>query len=109
MGSSSNRRESWRCGFLSRLLVDRKSTRLNSSHVKISYAGFCLKKQNKVDDQLAYLEAPEPPRPNPPAEVSGSGPGGEESTKGPTLPPFVFYRNPAIRAFPPSPPRRPGL
>src|SRR5690606_41334081 len=23
---------------------DRKSTRLNSSHVKISYAGFCLKK-----------------------------------------------------------------
>src|SRR5690606_40218156 len=26
------------------LLVDRKSTRLNSSHVKISYAVFCLKK-----------------------------------------------------------------
>src|SRR5690606_41965107 len=25
-------------------LVDRKSTRLNSSHVKISYAVFCLKK-----------------------------------------------------------------
>src|SRR5690606_41619404 len=25
------------------LLRDRKSTRLNSSHVKISYAGFCLK------------------------------------------------------------------
>src|SRR5436309_14713014 len=25
------------------LLVDRKSTRLNSSHVKISYAVFCLK------------------------------------------------------------------
>src|SRR5690606_41938032 len=24
---------------------DRKSTRLNSSHVKISYAGFCLKKK----------------------------------------------------------------
>src|SRR5690606_41855087 len=24
------------------LLIDRKSTRLNSSHVKISYAGFCL-------------------------------------------------------------------
>src|SRR5690606_36339547 len=31
--------------------VDRKSTRLNSSHVKISYAVFCLKKKNndKVD------------------------------------------------------------
>src|SRR5690606_7127173 len=26
--------------------VDRKSTRLNSSHVKISYAVFCLKKQS---------------------------------------------------------------
>src|SRR3989442_2518098 len=24
--------------------LDRKSTRLNSSHVRISYAGFCLKK-----------------------------------------------------------------
>src|SRR5690606_41725563 len=31
-----------RIGFL-----DRKSTRLNSSHVKISYAVFCLKKKNK--------------------------------------------------------------
>src|SRR5690606_40991416 len=28
-------------------LVDRKSTRLNSSHVKISYAVFCLKKKNR--------------------------------------------------------------
>src|SRR5690606_41797723 len=27
-------------------LADRKSTRLNSSHVKISYAVFCLKKKN---------------------------------------------------------------
>src|SRR5690606_40047234 len=26
--------------------LDRKSTRLNSSHVKISYAVFCLKKKN---------------------------------------------------------------
>src|SRR5436309_4381191 len=29
------------------LLKDRKSTRLNSSHVKISYAVFCLKKKKK--------------------------------------------------------------
>src|SRR5690606_40361605 len=29
--------------------VDRKSTRLNSSHVKISYAVFCLKKKNIKD------------------------------------------------------------
>src|SRR5437870_11462238 len=30
-------------------LQDRKSTRLNSSHVAISYAVFCLKKKNEVD------------------------------------------------------------
>src|SRR5690625_3502442 len=29
-------------------LLDRKSTRLNSSHVAISYAVFCLKKKNKI-------------------------------------------------------------
>src|SRR5690606_39433270 len=29
------------------LLEDRKSTRLNSSHVKISYAVFCLKKKKQ--------------------------------------------------------------
>src|SRR5436309_4904689 len=28
-------------------IIDRKSTRLNSSHVKISYAVFCLKKKKK--------------------------------------------------------------
>src|SRR5262245_63106191 len=28
--------------------VDRKSTRLNSSHLGISYAVFCLKKKNKL-------------------------------------------------------------
>src|SRR5690349_23195030 len=30
-----------------RCLTDRKSTRLNSSHVEISYAVFCLKKKKK--------------------------------------------------------------
>src|SRR5438477_6505582 len=29
--------------------LDRKSTRLNSSHMSISYAVFCLKKKNKMD------------------------------------------------------------
>src|SRR3712207_8742822 len=33
----------WRLG--DRLLLDRKSTRLNSSHANISYAVFCLKKK----------------------------------------------------------------
>src|SRR3989442_7954480 len=28
--------------------LDRKSTRLNSSHVRISYAVFCLKKKKKI-------------------------------------------------------------
>src|SRR3989442_2221710 len=31
-------------------LGDRKSTRLNSSHVRISYAVFCLKKKKKITD-----------------------------------------------------------
>src|SRR5256885_2691782 len=33
--------------------VDRKSTRLNSSHLVISYAVFCLKKKKKFDDSLS--------------------------------------------------------
>src|SRR5690606_39300116 len=32
---------------------DRKSTRLNSSHVKISYAVFCLKKKTKANTNKA--------------------------------------------------------
>src|SRR2546426_5863829 len=32
------------------LLGDRKSTRLNSSHLVISYAVFCLKKKKKITD-----------------------------------------------------------
>src|SRR5439155_27309976 len=34
---------------------DRKSTRLNSSHVAISYAVFCLKKKNKNKKNLTSL------------------------------------------------------
>src|SRR5690349_23927216 len=30
--------------------IDRKSTRLNSSHVEISYAVFCLKKKTKKNE-----------------------------------------------------------
>src|SRR2546427_4776059 len=32
--------------------VDRKSTRLNSSHSQISYAVFCLKKKKIIQDRL---------------------------------------------------------
>src|SRR3712207_8430933 len=33
-------------------LLDRKSTRLNSSHANISYAVFCLKKKNTKEDDV---------------------------------------------------------
>src|SRR2546422_7168465 len=36
-------------------LVDRKSTRLNSSHGYISYAVFCLKKKNTKDGQTLTI------------------------------------------------------
>src|SRR5699024_12768665 len=36
------------------LSEDRKSTRLNSSHVSISYAVFCLKKKNK--NSASYVQ-----------------------------------------------------
>src|SRR5690606_41408812 len=36
--------------------ADRKSTRLNSSHVKISYAVFCLKKKKNIDSKIIYVE-----------------------------------------------------
>src|SRR5256885_4924997 len=38
------------CSFNVQLVADRKSTRLNSSHLVISYAVFCLKK--KMPSQL---------------------------------------------------------
>src|SRR5256885_11793188 len=34
---------------------DRKSTRLNSSHLVISYAVFCLKKKTEVEDLHLYV------------------------------------------------------
>src|SRR5690554_2432302 len=38
-------------------MLDRKSTRLNSSHVRISYAVFCLKKKNntKVNNSIQFI------------------------------------------------------
>src|SRR3712207_7248871 len=34
--------------------LDRKSTRLNSSHANISYAVFCLKKKKKISHTFPY-------------------------------------------------------
>src|ERR1035438_8490033 len=60
--------------------IDRKSTRLNSSHLGISYAVFCLKKQRLNSPTLAIRQ--EPPRPwsfparwGPRADSGESGPG----------------------------------
>src|SRR5471032_1538642 len=43
----ARRRVCWRARRVRRR--DRKSTRLNSSHITISYAGFCLKKKKRVE------------------------------------------------------------
>src|SRR2546430_3806266 len=52
--------------------VDRKSTRLNSSHSQISYAVFCLKK--KKTDQVGQYEVTHRFVPGPfnPAELHGT-------------------------------------
>src|SRR5699024_11422275 len=42
---AANEKEEIMKAFVENKLQDRKSTRLNSSHVSISYAVFCLKKQ----------------------------------------------------------------
>src|SRR5256885_16671794 len=39
--------------FRRRISVDRKSTRLNSSHLVISYAVFCLKKKRKYSLRIS--------------------------------------------------------
>src|SRR5436309_10271707 len=44
---------------------DRKSTRLNSSHVKISYAVFCLKKKKLSTARGSYPPTATRPRPLP--------------------------------------------
>src|SRR3712207_8700312 len=36
--------------------LDRKSTRLNSSHANISYAVFCLKKKKKQKNQNIFMK-----------------------------------------------------
>src|SRR5256885_4097584 len=41
-----------------RVRIDRKSTRLNSSHLVISYAVFCLKKQNEWMGPPRVLQEP---------------------------------------------------
>src|SRR5207249_5020452 len=49
--------------------LDRKSTRLNSSHVSISYAVFCLKKKNKTQTKKPCGDRP-PLRPGLPRRAA---------------------------------------
>src|SRR5256885_4867749 len=73
--------------------TDRKSTRLNSSHLVISYAVFCLKKHHAVP---APLRGPAPP-PDPAASpVSQRNPGRAELRSGEELRP----RDRSVRRLP---------
>src|SRR5438552_4858178 len=45
-------------------LVDRKSTRLNSSHQIISYAVFCLKKKKKINTNKQRIHPHQTPDPD---------------------------------------------
>src|ERR1039457_1798358 len=45
MASLISRGAAWPPPFFKKARIDRKSTRLNSSHLVISYAVFCLKKE----------------------------------------------------------------
>src|SRR2546426_7365917 len=44
-----------RARVIDRFRLDRKSTRLNSSHLVISYAVFCLKKKKKINYHIHTL------------------------------------------------------
>src|SRR5690606_21404175 len=46
--------------YTSAILLDRKSTRLNSSHVKISYAVFCLKKKKAAPSLTTAINSSSP-------------------------------------------------
>src|SRR5690242_21559403 len=53
---SENSRPCWRDRSISK---DRKSTRLNSSHMSISYAVFCLKKKKKTKYKKSHITEPD--------------------------------------------------
>src|ERR1022692_3488926 len=83
------------CNLVCRFCLDRKSTRLNSSHLVISYAVFCLKKKNTV-------------RLRPPCRRGHPGPArpretGHQRRRAPSRPSFFFLmirRPPRSTLFP---------
>src|SRR5688572_30902053 len=50
-------------------ILDRKSTRLNSSHSQISYAVFCLKKKKKKQCLTSYDRTHVPLAPHPDSQL----------------------------------------
>src|ERR1039458_6245831 len=97
-----------------RLLPDRKSTRLNSSHLGISYAVFCLKKKKNppLSTQAADpAGAADCPFPNVASVLLGCGElkrtwGPASAHSFPTKPLLFFFKMTGTpRPPPPSPPR----
>src|SRR5689334_24827595 len=57
------------CGQRDNMSLDRKSTRLNSSHSSISYAVFCLKKKKQIT-KTTLKKTQSTPHPIPPLIIS---------------------------------------
>src|ERR1039458_6462829 len=92
--------------------ADRKSTRLNSSHLGISYAVFCLKKKKRSIITTTSRQDPPPPYRVAPA---GAGPAGAGDRARPRLAAgvggdqarwrfFFFFSDAAPPEFHPLPP-----
>src|SRR5690554_7710151 len=83
------------CRYLTRVPVarpipDRKSTRLNSSHVRISYAVFCLKKKNTgIKSDIPRFPAPNSDLPLPTLASPPLHPDGQDLLHG-TAQPCTF-------------------
>src|SRR5256885_12201849 len=58
---------------IQRVSADRKSTRLNSSHLVISYAVFCLKKKCAVSAAKSFHSHPSSSRERPSATCAAAG------------------------------------
>src|SRR3954465_4103386 len=94
--------------------LDRKSTRLNSSHTIISYAVFCLKKKHipELTHPPTQARAPATPTPPPPAGRRGcrwarARTPAQQCVGSPNTSPFFFFNYTRPPEFPPFPPPRP--
>src|ERR1035438_6586580 len=87
--------------------TDRKSTRLNSSHLGISYAVFCLKKNNAPQNEQHRPPVSEKvPDRKPEAKVPQQQWQADDDQLQRTRVLFFFKKPGPPRVLPPSPPRR---